>query len=145
METNHSMQTQMDSNHTQWPSHFSFPTELCKLQSGAFFEIKGQDVRNFLNRILTVNLKTLENNKGVFSFLLDSKGIIKEAFHLFCGTTSSASESWWVLCPPEHTDTLKTNLDFYLFGEDVQIQNAHWVGYSCQGKFAEQSAEKALE
>lgn len=97
------------------------------------FKITGKDAKDFLNRILTNNIKELGNGFGCYTCLCDKKG--KILADLYCYATP---QFFLVECDKTLKDKIQTILKRYIIMEDVQIgETLDWKGVGVIGPKSE--------
>ena len=108
-------------------------------------EVEGTDRTEFLHRMVTNDTSTLEPGQGRRAFLLNNKGrIIADLIVL------QAAERIWLDLDVFDAAQLKSELDRYLFTEDVTLcdQSAQYAHLSIHGpaslKILEAAAESAI-
>ena len=93
------------------------------------FRIAGKDARDFLNLILTNNIKELCHGFGCYSCLCDKKG--KILADLYC---YAESDSFLIECDKTLKDKIQDLLKRYIIIEDVQIgETLGWKGVGVIG------------
>ncbi len=93
--------------------------------------VRGADAPAFLHRLVTVAIDRMPVGGGGRAFLLSSTGKIQAAFHLL----RIAEDDFWVEMAAGVGGRFAESLDFYLFGERVEIQplRERWSLLSVQG------------
>lgn len=106
---------------------------LLELSDLVCFRITGKDVRDFLNRILTNNIKDLNNGFGCYSCLCDKKGKILADLHCYAG-----SPFFIIECDKTLKDKIQDILKRYIIIEDVRIGEVlPWKGRGVIGPKSE--------
>ncbi|MEK7790332.1 MAG: hypothetical protein AAB309_01740, partial [Deltaproteobacteria bacterium] len=103
------------------------------------FKISGQDARDFINRILTNNIKDLKGGFGSYNCLCDKKG--KMLADLYC---YAAGDFFIIACSKSLTDKIRDILKRYIIIEAVQIEEPLlWNGVAVIGPEAESLLTKS--
>jgi aminomethyltransferase len=117
----------------------SFDEEYAALRNGAglidfsihsFIEVRGSDRADFLNRILTNDIKRLAPGNGLRAALLNPNGKMLSEMIVLADT-----EQLLLICEASRASVLAESLDRYHFTEDVQIagpQRSH-ATFALQG------------
>lgn len=97
---------------------------LFELSDFVCFRITGKDTRDFLNRVLTNNIRDLATGSGCYGCLCDRKGKILADLHCYAG-----SEFFLIECHQTLKDKIREILKRYIIIEDVQIgETLPWQG-----------------
>lgn len=101
--------------------------------------VVGPDAAAFLDRLLTVAVRSMKAGQGSRAFLLDARGKIKLAFHLM----RIDDETFWTDATPGHGAAIIEALDMYHFGEQLHFETGEgaYVGLSVQGPRAQATVE----
>lgn len=84
----------------------------------ALLRLSGADSRDFLNRLLTLDVKRMAVGAASPAFLLDARGRIVLALRLFC----AGPAEFRVDVDPAHEAAVRTRLDMFHFGERFAIE-----------------------
>lgn len=93
-------------------SSISVPTD-----SYSVIKISGDDVKDFLHRQLTNDIRDLENHQGQISCRLDRTGKLHSFFYI--GLIDS---SYWIFCENEQKSKIIEELDKFVIMEDVTFE-----------------------
>lgn len=92
---------------------------LFHMEDWGVFRLRGKDVRDYLQRISTANLKTLAPGAAVQTLFLHGDGRIVADSIAYC----VGENKWYLVCPGTCRTALATQLDKYLFTEDVKVED----------------------
>ncbi len=105
------------------------------------FKIKGLDTRDFLNRMLTNNIKDLKTGFGSYNCLCDKKGKMLADLYCYCAPDCELIE-----CDKKLTNKVRDILKRHLVIEDVQIEEPlSWNGVGVVGPEAQNLLNKILD
>lgn len=82
--------------------------------------LHGADTPDFLNRLLTLDVKALAVGAASRAFLLDARGKILLAMRLY----RAAADAFWADVDPAHEAAVRQRLDMFHFGERFAIDAA---------------------
>lgn len=91
---------------------------LVDLSTQALIVLSGSDRTDFLQRILSQELRDLKFGHGREAALLTAKGKIVTIL-----TVLAFDDAFWLLCPAPHAQNVAKMLEQYHFGEDLKIDN----------------------
>src|SRR3989338_84459 len=80
-------------------------------------QVTGKDSRDFLNRILTNDIKTLKPNQGSYNCICDRKGRILADLYCY-----AYQYYFRIHCARQLRDTIFHLLERYIIMEDVQLK-----------------------
>lgn len=102
-------------------------TLVCEGGHRSLIRIKGKDVFDFLQRILSSDLRELENQPSQASAMLDQKGHFIAELDLH--RMSSTDNSWDLIIDTPYSSEKKLieKLNLYKFSEDVEWEVLNWA------------------
>lgn len=78
--------------------------------------IEGADASDFLNRLLSLRISSLELGQSSLAFLLDHRGSVREAFYLI-----RTHQDRFIAVSETGAESLYEALDFYFFAESLSL------------------------
>lgn len=84
-------------------------------ETWAYLDVRGADRVDFLKRLST-NIVPSEHDLAVHSFFLSVNARVLSEFWLQAG-----QDRLQVICPVEHLEAFRENIDRYHFGEDIEV------------------------
>ncbi|MBW4698524.1 MAG: hypothetical protein KME03_11650 [Aphanocapsa lilacina HA4352-LM1] len=83
--------------------------------------VRGKDAADYLQRVLTCNLKTLQPGKFIPGALLTGQGKLVAFFDLYQDLYQQADGGYTLVVPSGCAETLAARLERYVFSEDVVV------------------------
>lgn len=99
---------------------------LFHMENWGVFRLRGSDVRDYLQRISTADVKTLAPGAAVQTLFLQGDGRMVADTVVYC----AAENDWYLVCSGVCRELLAAQLDKYLFTEDVKVYDLSGVSYT---------------
>jgi len=98
--------------------------------SASCLEVSGKDSRDFLNRILTNDIKTLRPKKGSYNCICDRKGKILADLYCYACQGYAYQDYFRIHCAFSLKEKILNLLTQYIIIEDVQVKDisTEWGG-----------------
>ncbi|HWG37561.1 MAG TPA: hypothetical protein VN690_07575 [Terriglobales bacterium] len=121
-------ESQFASRAQSWPPG---QTRLYHAPARAALQIAGADARQWLNGMVSANVRELTPGRVAGSFQLDPKGHVLAMFEVL----GTAPDCFWLLCDREQLPGLSERLRKYVFLSKVQIEDlsATWSALRLRG------------
>ncbi|MEZ4704446.1 MAG: hypothetical protein R3A11_04530 [Bdellovibrionota bacterium] len=102
--------------------------------------LKGSDARDFLQRIVTVDMKTVQEKGHSLTNLLGIKGKIIAFFHIVL-----SDQGFWLLVDSAVKEVVIRTLEAYIITEDIAlVEHAQWSVFQAFGEKSREVLEHTL-